>query len=276
MVISPSDIGYVFSGGTNNSDPLKSLGGEPSVNIVLGLNNNLFEDVSAELAQTGNTDYRCIYVVNNNESSSLNNTKIFIEYQAEIGTNIEIGIPLEQDKQRIIIAGIAEGGSFTIKYEDSPITITWQDNLINLTSILATALNNVVPLGGIGVQSNWYANNGSTRDITRVFDIYFADDNNFRYHPLITLTSNNITGSPEIQILKLQNGCPINAIAATIEKSTTPPYGVTWSVPYWFSPVEIGILQPGDFFPVWIKRIMSPKSEPVAYDGFVLRTQGEQ
>lgn len=76
MPIVASDIKYRLSGGTSNTDPAASLGGIIS-NTDAG--SNIFANVSSGDAAAGATHYRCVYVLNNHGSLTLENAKVWIQ-----------------------------------------------------------------------------------------------------------------------------------------------------------------------------------------------------
>ena len=272
MAISPSDIRYVLSGGAYNNDPYKSLGGEPSSHIVWGVSNNLFNDVSDADAKAGNVDYRCIYVVNNNSTFPFYDVHILIENQATGGSNIEIGVPIDTDIQHIVITGTVTSGSYTISYEGQNLVIGWSPYLSTWAKNLQDALNSISDLGGIVVSATSHVI--TSGNINYLFEVRFEGVSNYRYHPTLQLVSNNLSGQSSIDIIKIQNGCPINAIAATIETSIAAPFGIVWVSPDDLSPLGVGVLKAGYFFPVWIKRTTSPATAPLAADGFTLKVLG--
>lgn len=275
MAVTAEDIKLVLSGGTYNSDPNASLGGDPSLRVVWGTTNNLFDDVTSDEAAEGYVDYRCIYAVNNSEDSAFYSTRVYIEDQVADGSTVEVGIAMETDVQQIIISGIAEGGSFTVQYEDETAVVAWDLDLAQWAVNLQNALNGLDALTDTVVSVNSYRNDGSSRDLTRVFEIQFLGVDNYRYHPILVLAANNISPAPPIiEIYKTKNGCPINSIAADIEVETTAPYGIDFTTPTNEDPILVGTMQAGDSFPIWIKRTTPAAAEPLATDGFVLRVMG--
>jgi hypothetical protein len=65
MTVSRSNLRFYLSGGEKNTDPAASLGGLPSkVSIGRGDISQLFDDVTGLEAESGKTDYRCIYFFN--------------------------------------------------------------------------------------------------------------------------------------------------------------------------------------------------------------------
>lgn len=81
MPIISTDILYKLSGGAANSDPNASLGGvisSTSVNLSTTLH-NLFDQVSSSESSAGDTEYRCLYVLNNHGTLTLQSAKVWIE-----------------------------------------------------------------------------------------------------------------------------------------------------------------------------------------------------
>jgi len=78
MAISSSDLEFYLSGGSSNSTPDAALGGAISSSAITNASdNNLFDDVSGDEADSGDTEYRCFYVKNNHGSITLQNSKIW-------------------------------------------------------------------------------------------------------------------------------------------------------------------------------------------------------
>jgi hypothetical protein len=77
MPIVAGDIKYRLSGGASNSDPLLSLGGVMSTTTDAPA--GIFDDVASADSAAGDIEYRCIYVLNNHGSLTLQNAKIWIE-----------------------------------------------------------------------------------------------------------------------------------------------------------------------------------------------------
>lgn len=78
MAIVSGDIDFRLSGGASNSDPSLSLGGVMSTTTdVTG--STLFDTVSSADATAGETNYRCIYVLNSHGTLTLQNAVIWIQ-----------------------------------------------------------------------------------------------------------------------------------------------------------------------------------------------------
>jgi hypothetical protein len=91
MTITSNQIQFFLSGGSSNSNPNLSLGGEISNTPVLGTLNNIFSDITTEQASSGRTDYRCVYIKNISVSDSLYDAGIYVYSQSSGGSTIEIG-----------------------------------------------------------------------------------------------------------------------------------------------------------------------------------------
>jgi hypothetical protein len=90
-----SDIVLRYSGGATNNDPTKALGGPRSNTIVPNdVQNNVWPDVSGPEAGSGRTQYRCLYVYNNNQSSGLmTNVILFLAQDSQSqDDNLWIGL----------------------------------------------------------------------------------------------------------------------------------------------------------------------------------------
>lgn len=78
MAIVSGDIDFRLSGGASNSDPALSLGGIMSTTTdVVG--STLFDTVSSADATAGETNYRCIYILNSHGTLTLQNGVVWIQ-----------------------------------------------------------------------------------------------------------------------------------------------------------------------------------------------------
>ena len=95
MTISASDINFYYSGGSNNLDPTKSIGGQASVNLIEGISNSIFSDVTDIAVTEDKIDYRCFYIFNTSELYSLYETNIYVLSQSGSGSiysNLTLGL----------------------------------------------------------------------------------------------------------------------------------------------------------------------------------------
>lgn len=79
MSVASGDINTYHSGGSGNSDPNASLGGAKSTTQWAGaVKNDLFDNVSSAESASGDTEYRAIYVQNDNGTDTLLDARVFI------------------------------------------------------------------------------------------------------------------------------------------------------------------------------------------------------
>ena len=79
-VIATTDLIFFHSGGYYNNDPRLSLGGVMSnFPVVSGALNGLFDRVDTNEAETGDIEFRCIYLKNINQTRKLLKAKIWVE-----------------------------------------------------------------------------------------------------------------------------------------------------------------------------------------------------
>jgi hypothetical protein len=79
----PASVAFRLSGGTGNTNPAAALGGAISTTAVAA--NTLFDTVSAGEAGSGDTEYRCFYVLNDGDEV-LDSVKVWISDQPTQGT----------------------------------------------------------------------------------------------------------------------------------------------------------------------------------------------
>ena len=103
MSIISTDLLYLLSGGASNNNPNASLGGVvSSVEVVDNTLNNLFDDVSGDEHEAGDTEYRAIFIKNNHGTDTAYNVKIWIESNTtaaddsiQIGKEADFGSPIQ-------------------------------------------------------------------------------------------------------------------------------------------------------------------------------------
>ena len=90
MPIVATDIKYSLSGGGSNPSPAASLGGARSSTEA---DAGIFDNVSSAEAVAGDIEYRCIYVLNNHGSLTLQGAKIWVQSNTPSSdTTIDIGL----------------------------------------------------------------------------------------------------------------------------------------------------------------------------------------
>lgn len=122
MAIVASDIVYRLSvvtasaGDTTAGTPATSLGDQVSTTaITTATLNNLFDDVSGAEAAAGDIEYRCIFVLNNHGSLTLQGAKVGITSQTAGGGTIDFGL----DPAAVSAKGLGSAQAATIANESS-------------------------------------------------------------------------------------------------------------------------------------------------------------
>ena len=265
MVASGDDIIITLTGGSANTDPDSSLGGEPSSYPITGVINNLFDNIDSSQSSSGYTDYRCVYIFNNNSVDSLYDLKVYISSEIESGSDIELGITNRLEIQKITLVGTPTDGSFEISYTPpgeslQTRTVYWDLDLGVWTQNIQNALNSITTLNCIVTAAGSFSN--------RVFNLSFTD---YRSHDIIGLDISNLTGVSTGSVTKTIEGSPVNATPPELDFATTPPADVDFSRPVSYDAFEIGTIYPEEGLPVWIKRTTEADTEAIASDGFILR-----
>jgi hypothetical protein len=93
-MISADNIKLYLSGGAANEDPAASLGGAMSTTAVTL--STLFDTVSGAEGLAGMTDYRCVYIVNEDSNADgYQNAKVWIEANTtSTDDTVQIGLDL--------------------------------------------------------------------------------------------------------------------------------------------------------------------------------------
>lgn len=258
MPLSANDITYVLSGGNSNRDKNRSLGGQPSVQPIVGTFGNLFDDVTTTMSENGGSDYRCFYVFNDNTTDALYNTRLYLLDAMPGGVTIELGFITKTDIQLLTFSNTPSGGVVVFRYENHTIPVEWGGNIVQFADNLVVAFNAI--LGNDQVSAV-----GSLLSVSVTFSAH-------KFQSLLTIDGNT-TGSL-ISVSKVQNGSPINAVAGEVDSETTPPSGVTYIYPTEDHPYILGDLLPSDGFPVWVKRTIEPGTTLLKLDGFTIRISG--
>jgi hypothetical protein len=269
MTIAISDIKYLYSGGVSNTNQNLSLGGSPSIYQVT--NNLLFDNVTAVQSSSGATDYRCIYITNDNATDSLYNATIYISYETPGTVNVQLGFLTQNDRQYVNISNFDSitGGTITLTYTDTStqnFTFSYNSDISVFSSNFQTAINAIGGLEDVTVS-------GSTSLGSVVFEINFLGGSANRYHETLSENANNLTytgSAPVVSIVKSVDGSPINREAESIDFETITPTSVLFSD----SPYIIEELKGLDIIPVWVKRVVSPNTAAVENDGFTLKIKG--
>ncbi len=271
MAILANEIVFVLSGGSSNTDPNASLGGNPSIQqIPSGLINNLFNDVGEEDSLNGITDHRCIYIFNDSvDEDTLFNARVWIETEVSGGSNIQLGSIFQDELQRITIIGTVTGGTITISIESYTTTpIPFNSNVNTWALNIQNALNALPILSDVIVT-------GVSSPGARVFDVLFTGDDGNKSQELMSVTDSLTPTTPDrIIVAKVITGSPINAITASIDAPTTTPTNVVFSYPLKDAPLFVGNVRATEGFFLWIKRDTPPNTAGVENDGVFINVRG--
>ena len=86
MAIIATDIKFFHSGGSGNTDPDVDLGGAKSTTAVTDDTlNNIFDKVTGDESDSGDTEYRGIYFENDHATITLETARVWIETQTPSG-----------------------------------------------------------------------------------------------------------------------------------------------------------------------------------------------
>jgi hypothetical protein len=91
-IIQDENIVFRMSGGTTNTTLANSIGGARSTQAGGVLTNKLFDDVSISEASTGDTEYRCFYILNAHASLQASSVKVWIPTNTPAQDEIDIGL----------------------------------------------------------------------------------------------------------------------------------------------------------------------------------------
>lgn len=97
-MITSSDIVYRLSvsaavGDTTGGTPATSLGDQVSTTVITDASlQNLFDNVAGSEAGSGDTEYRCIFVLNNHATLTLLGAKVLVQSETSGGGNITIAL----------------------------------------------------------------------------------------------------------------------------------------------------------------------------------------
>lgn len=243
----------------------------PSSYPVSGALNNLFSNVTETTAISGTTDYRCLYIFNNNSLYTVYNLQVYTTELENTISTIEIGINSSSEIQKITINGTVTGGSFQVSYKPpnqdtveyrtvdyNADPATWAINLKNQLLTIPTIDEINVSISGTFV--------------SRIFNIEFSSVTDKRSHDLFGINTSGLTGTSITgSASKIKPGGPINSIPTLLDASTTVPYDVTFYETNNLTNLFIGNLYPEEGFPLWIKRTVPENAESIAGDGFNLK-----
>jgi hypothetical protein len=270
-MIQPTDIVFTFSNGSNgpnNSNPNLSLGSTPSaVNVGVSIE-NLFESLSTEDAQNGRIDYRCFYVFNDSASENLPSTAVYFDSQLNSTAQLNVGVSVANEQQKLTVSGVPSGGSIKLTYDgDETSAINYGGSPAQFATNIATQLNALAALSGITCVSTDFGSYS-------VYDINFTGDSGNRYHPILSISNNSLSGSVTLSIVKSVNGSPINTVAPLITNSLNAPAGISFRDSGPNDRINIGLLGPTEGFPIWVRRIVPAGTFASSSSGATFKVYG--
>lgn len=128
MPVGPTDIVFRFSvvaaaGDTTAGTAATSLGDQVSTTaITTATLQNLFDNVSGAEAAAGDIEYRCLFILNNHATLTLEAATVWIASQTALGGTVDIGI----DTTAISAKGAAVAQAVTIANESAaPAGVTF-------------------------------------------------------------------------------------------------------------------------------------------------------
>ena len=274
MAIISDDIKLFYSGGITNSNPDLCLGGEMSTTFFLS--NRLFDSITSSQSSSGYADYRCVYFYNLNATDTLRDAKVYISNEISGGSDVVIGLEINNERQDIYITN-ATTGSFILQYynyfNDSEIQFTVNHNP-NITTWSTNLQNSIRSISGLEEVTVL----GSYIGSTAYFQITFGGTARYRYYEVLQFVSSSqsfLDVNSSFTIQKIIDGGPKLKTAIEVNNDTTSPNNVTFAPTSISYPIEIGDLKPLEFYPIWIKRTVASNTSSMENDGFSLRMKGE-
>jgi hypothetical protein len=289
VTTSADNISIVLSGGQSNTNPDKSLGGEPSPHQIVDSSlNNLFNDVSTDQSTVGIEDYRCIYFFNDGETS-IWNLKLWLNQGTASGADVEIGFENRNEIQRIIISNNVSGGYLDLSYEEYTFKSYYNANIGLWAESLQSDMMNLTKTGNEDYFFKNLTVTGTQSSNSIIFDVKWqGKDANRNFAKFIVKTSptdgnqlttvvdeNDVLGLVDVSITVLSEGSPINTIANEIGVSTTPPGAIYFLSHIESDPLVLPRLDPTETFPLWIKRTILSGTTAKEGDNFVLLMSAE-
>lgn len=258
------DIILVYSGGTQNAIQQNSLGGFPSpVEVDNEEKNNLFNDISPRQTTLGVTDYRCLYIFNDDSTRRMEVT-LFFSYLNDVGASMRLGFLQQNAVQSLSFPVLATSGTFTLTIQGlTTSVINWDNDSDVLAENIETAIQTITDCEISAVSPFSY-------------NITFKGVLGNKSLTTMSVTNNNLepigTIVPTVQ--QVTTGSPINTIAPDTGLENLSPTGVPF-LNVLTPGIQIGTLFPSEGFPLWFKRSIDPGFDPVEGDGFNLHIKSK-
>jgi hypothetical protein len=261
-------ISFILSGGGFNSNPLLSLGGEPSAYPVVGNINGLFSDIPEAVAKSGSTDYRCIYIANADESSLLVDASIYLDLPDYGESDVMVGLIRSSESQVVSVTGPVFFGAVTFSFDGTEFSASWGESADDFATNLVSGFDSI-GVEGVSVSVSFLGN-------SQKFNIVFGGANENKAQHLLQVSANMLEGvsTPSVSASRQTAGLPINSTASQIATPETPPARVEFMKASSSSRILVGTLAPGDSFPVWLRRTTPRLSASKQGANFFLRVSG--
>lgn len=257
-----SNIEFVLSGGATNTNPNQSLGGPPSSRPLIGVLNNLFDDVVLSDAQRGKIDHRCFYIFNDDSRNTWDEVKLWIVSSPSCCT-VELGFSFIDEIQQIRFNG-ATSGSITFGFGDGLFVLVWTNDSNQVAASIQSGLRRIPGLSDVSCVA--------TSD--SIYTVTFSGADGGRAQPLITILDNRLNSGATCSVQRIIQGLPVNADTVKIAVSTASPYGIAFGPATEDAPIVIGRLEAGDGIPIWVRRTIPVNSTSVTDATFQLRLSG--
>jgi len=253
-------ISFVLSGGINNSNPNKSIGGNPSDYLINSDNNNIFNDFAD--GQT-TISHRCFYLFNES-SQVIENSMLFANNYDDENYTIYIGVVKRYDIQNIIFEN--ENNQGFIQFEHNE----------HFENIAFSNMNDLKEQIELWLQDVEDSSNISTHLISsKVIQIRF--NNRYKYYSKIKIIEKSVDMG-NVSVTKVQDGAPINAIAQVIPFETTTPFNVEFIKTNELLNYGLGLgdVKGDESVAIWLKREVPEDTEEInnRIDGFRFKIKG--
>jgi hypothetical protein len=282
-------ISGVISGGRSNTDSSASLGSEAS---YFPVGEGLFDNVTTPEAQSGLVDYRCMYIFNDSETETLHDVKLYTHSKADSDSSVAIGIQEATEHQflSLYIVGLGNFGSGSFDLTVTPsdgsaatdVTVDYDLDPTIFAQNLETAINTVIDSVTVTATYSNQTSPGTPYSII-YFSIEFVEEELHRRQTLLALGEDGMVisgGTAQSSVLytfrELTKGSPLDTVATSIDRDTTPPTNIFFSEHAADDKLEVGSLRPLEGFAVWIRRTISAGAEAFEDDGFTLRMEARE
>lgn len=278
MALFDGDIKLFYSGGAGNNDPDASIGGDIS-NIPL-TSTRIFDLVTSSQATSGVTDYRCMYFNNISEVDSLHNSIVYIESQTELGAEVAIGVESFDERQDVYVtnAKSVSSGSFTMRHydfftdSDIDFSVDMNPDISVWASNFQSAIRAVTGLDTVTVNASYY---GTTAQFSVLFGGNVSGKRYYESLTLVSLSQSFLDVGSSLSVIEVFKGSPKLKVAEEISSEITMPANISFIPTSMSSPINIGEFKAGEFFAVWVKRVVAAGTAPMENDGFRIKIKGD-